>query len=412
MHNVVEEWEEINRDYFTTKANVLASFYLKNGTTPIVGTERFISLSILRSGDLFSGVLPQDEITFTFDNTDGRFAYDPENDYYFKTQVDLFAGFDRKGRPGHTLPSSVFWNYYFISNVETDSSGLRTTFTAKTKLAFMTARAELQYSYGTGYEIAVQVIHQAEEDSNVPGDTIKYVFDYDALSAVYISILDDENYTMAEVLQLVANASKCLLFVGNDGAIHIERYGKYTENYVIGNKLCYKHSTIKYNDKISAVDVVYSHGAVTEDAYVPGEKNGGKQIVTNPILINDNEIENLAQYVLKTINERKKTISGVFRGDPRIDLFDLVVVPEKDKVNAVCLTKVNMSFNGAWKCEFTGVVLPDVTVDLRICDLEMLTIRQAESLRIEQLDKNTISASTGEFLATKNGELAYWEGDD
>ena len=90
----------------------------------------------------------------------------------------------------------------------------------------------------------------------------------------------------------------------------------------------------------------------------------------------------------------------------------MVAVPYLDKVIAGCITKINFTFNGAWRGTYEAVEIPNAEFDLRICDLEMLTLAQIESLRIVDLHPKTISDIEGEYMATVDGELAFWKEDD
>lgn len=87
------------------------------------------------------------------------------------------------------------------------------------------------------------------------------------------------------------------------------------------------------------------------------------------------------------------------------------MIPNGNKVSVCCITKINFTFNGAWRGTYEALEIADAMLDLRICDLEMLTLEQLESLRIEQLHPNTISDVDGDYLASSDGKLAFWKED-
>ena len=93
-------------------------------------------------------------------------------------------------------------------------------------------------------------------------------------------------------------------------------------------------------------------------------------------------------------------------------MFDLIVIPNGDYVDIAVITTINATYTGAWKADISAMTVKGAIMDLRICDIELLTIKQFEKLRIEQLSPNTISDIDGDYLASVNGELALWKEDD
>ena len=401
MQSVTESWEKTNRDNFTRPANVTLTIYRTDGTSPIVGGARLISFNYNKVGDCLSSILTQDTITFTFDNYDGRFTYDPENDRYHNARVDVYCGFMRED---YSLYDGITGGMYFISDI--DSVNSRTTFIAKTIIAFMRTKCNA-YS-GDCMTVAKQILAQAGADSGVPLDTIPYKLDT-KLSGVEVRILETDNYSMAEALQLIANACGCVLYTERGGRVCIVPLGDVSENYVLSNKISYEFPKVKIAEKIGTIRFYYAHGG--GEAVNTGEerKSGGTQVVTNPILNEAFDALELAESIFDFWQISRKKISGSFRADPRIDLFDIIVIPNGGKVSVCCITKMNFTFNGAWRGTYEAVEIAGATLDLRICDLEMLTLEQLESLRIEQLHPNTISDIDGDYLASKDGELALWK---
>lgn len=403
MQRVTEAWEQTNRDNFTRPANVILTVHRTDGTSPIVGGTRLISFNYNKIGDCLSSILTQDTITFTFDNSDGRFTYDPDNDIYHNAYVTVMCGFMNESYESY---DGINGGVYYISDIDTSNS--RTAFTAKTILAFMKAKCNA-YS-GDCLTVSKHILAQAEEDKGVPPETIYYNLS-DDLASVDVEILETDNYSMAEALQLIANACGCVLYVDRTGRVCIVPIGDVSENYVLSNKISYDVPKVKLAEKIGVIRFYYAHG--TADATNAGlaRKAGGTQVVTNPIMIDSFDAGKRALSIFEFWEVSRKKISGNFRADPRIDLFDIIVIPNGNKVSVCCITKINFTFNGSWRGTYEAVEIENAVLDLRICDLEMLTIKQLESLRIEQIHPNTISDVDGDYLASSNGELAFWKED-
>ena len=404
MQRVTEAWEQTNRDNFTRPANVTLSMTLADGRTPIVSGARLISFNYNKSGDCLASILTQDTITFTFDNSDGRFDYDPENDVYQYAPVIVTCGFMNAE---YSAYDGIDGGTYYISN--TESNGNKTTFTAKTVLGFMTAKYLLDDQdsiEGYASDILASVINQAESENGVPVSSINVIYD-SCLNDYILHVNKSDNYSLAEVLQLIANAFECILFVDRGGTIHIEKLGDISENYVLSGKISYDFPKVKLAEKIGDVNLYYNHGSA--HATNAESEEGGELTVTNPIMTDSYHALELTSYIMDFSKSSRKRITGNFRADPRIDWFDILVVPAGNKACVCAVTKINFTFNGAWRGTFEAVEVSTARLDLRICDLEMLTLGQLESIPIEQLQPDTVSADDGDYIATEDGELMLWE---
>lgn len=417
MQNVTQAWEETNRSHFTRPASVTLSLSLNDGRVPIYGNSRIVSFTFNKAGDPLSSILTQDTITFTLDNSDGRLNYDPEtNDIYKNAFVMVSCGFMNED---YSTYDGISGGKYYISEVNMNASQQRIQFTAKSILAFM--QAELDYEYndndtghiqGTAYNVASNILAMAADDDGVPASSISSVLNYDLLSAVTVDFdSNTDHYSMAQALQLIANACGCVLFVDRNGTVHIEPIGDVTENYVISGKICYDFPKLTYGEKIGRVRLEYDHGAGHVYTTRYAAKDGGTQIVTNPILDDDFDALERARAINEYFQTSRKKISGKFRADPRIDLFDIVVIPNGSKVSTCCITSLNMTFNGGWRGTYEAVEITSAILDLRIRDLEQLTIEQLESIRIENLHPNTVSDIDGDYLACSDGALVLWKGE-
>ena len=417
MQNVTQAWEETNRSHFTRPAKVTLSFTLNDGRVPLYSNSRIISFTFNKTGDPLSSILTQDTITFTLDNSDGRLNYDPEtNDIYKNAFVMVWCSFMNED---YSAYDSIIGGKYYIAEVDMNASQKRIQFTAKSILAFM--QAELDYTYngndtghiqGTAYSVAQTILAMAAADDGVPASEINSVLDSGIMNTISVDFdSETDHYSMAQALQLIANACGCVLFVDRNGYIHIEPIGDVSENYIISGKICYDYPKLTYGEKIGRVRLEYDHGAGHAYTTRYAAKEGGTQIVTNPILDDDFDALERARAINEYFQTSRKKISGKFRADPRIDLFDIIVIPNGSKVSTCCVTSLNMTINGGWRGTYEAVEITTAILDLRIRDLEQLTIEQLESIRIENLHPNTVSDISGDYLACSDGSLVLWKGE-
>ena len=194
--------------------------------------------------------------------------------------------------------------------------------------------------------------------------------------------------------------------------IKIDKVSKATDNYVLSERISFDFPVPKVLEKVGRIEVYYDHGSGKGSTSGTGRQSGGTQTITNPIINDDFDAMEMVHDAYEIQQGTRQRITGNFRADPRIELFDVVAIPYKDKVAACCLTKLDFTFNGGWRGTYEAVQIPNASFELRICDLEMLKIKQLESLRIEQLAPNTISDDLGNYIATLNDELAYWKEDE
>ena len=411
MQNTTQDWQETNRALFTREASMIITFNRADGKQPFVTDTDIISFSHIKNGDIFSSMLTQDKVVFTVNNRNNILDYDEseENDVYKNTQINIHEGF--KAPDGQQYDSIDGGNYY-ISDVKRESDGTRYTFTAQTILSFMAEQCDDTITSGTAYSIANKIITQAEQSKAVPLSTITLICDYDLLSSVNVSVLRSDKLSLAVALQLIAAACGCILYVDRPGRIHIEKLGDVSEHYVMAKKFLYSPLTVEYADRIGNVTIISNHGNTSDGTSETGEKIGGRQIATIPILDDESQSHTLVFDTLTKLQNGRKRFRGKVRFDPALDLFDLIVIPNGDYVDIAVITTINATYTGAWKADISAMTVKGAILDLRICDIELLTIKQFEKLRIEQLSPNTISDIDGDYLASVNGELALWKEDD
>lgn len=386
MQNVDRNWEETNRDYFTRPATVIVTIYQSDELSPIIGGNNIGSFTHEKSGDILSGILTQDKVTVVINDPEDRYNFADEsgNSIYKNAKMKVTEGFLRPDSPSYY---GIDGGVYYISSVDSDSYQRKFTITAASILAFMTEKLMDVNGVMFASELLYHVISQANNSKYVPSNSIPVEYD-SSLDNITVEFNSSDNYSLAETLQLIANACSCILYVDRQGVIQIQKLNDTTEHYVLSGKILYEPLIVEFSDRIGNIELSSNHGQTTTRTQFEGDNIGALQKATNVILNDDDNVIDIAIDMLYKLKAASKTYTANCRVDPALDLFDMIVVPYGKTVVPACVVGINAEFNGAWKGNIKAVTVDNVQLDLRICDIEMLTIEQFESLRIEQLDPN------------------------
>lgn len=162
--------------------------------------------------------------------------------------------------------------------------------------------------------------------------------------------------SMAEIVQRCAHAAGCIMRYSRDGVLHIETLNKAQADYIIPLSLSYSYPEITLSKPLSEVSVDY--GGETPHLLSVAE-SGEQQTVTNDYIYTAEAAETVAIWVRDVLKNRK-TISGEFRADPRLDLYDIVQVEDRyGRKLTVAITNIKYMFGGAFRGSFTGRILEE-----------------------------------------------------
>lgn len=196
--------------------------------------------------DLLSGKLPKRTIEFAVDNTDHRFH--PTDDSgigkYLAKQQRVYA------RMGFLIDGATEWidcGEFYLTEWDIRQNALTATFQAQDSISTLlnkTYYKGILAPYGRSlYDLAMDVITEAELSLSISIDaSLQSIFTTAPLPIA----------TMAECLQLIANAGCCALDMDREGCIHIRK----TENYY-----CPSIGTPSLSLDISSGMLVYSYDA-------------------------------------------------------------------------------------------------------------------------------------------------------
>lgn len=304
-----------------------------------------------QSVDLLSAALPESKITFHLRNDDGRWNPDnPANmEKYLMEQQEV------RVRYGMDIDGSTEWikgGTYWLSERSTPANGLEAVFTARDAVEFMNIRYTGPY-VGTLYDIATSALEEADIPKKDDG-SVRYIIS-EKLRDFTVNIPSGGfGYTVAEVLQMVANAADCVFYQDREGMIRIEPWNKGYSNYMIEPHVSYAHPEYTVSKPLKAVSVGYGEELRAE---IHVANKGEIQTIDNPFVTTEEDAIRVGE-TAKSVLENRKVISGEFRADLRMDVLDNVVVASKYASNVIGITDVTYSTTGgAFKGRYTGRVV-------------------------------------------------------
>lgn len=343
----------------------------------ITFTKRDImSYSHSQTGCLLSGELPKNSITFALDNSDDK--WNPNNPQglikYLAERQKITV------RYGLDVDGTVEWikaGTFYASEWDTPSNGISVSFTARDVFEFMIDRKYDGITEGTLKEIAESAIEQAD----LPSGVAVYI---DSSLERYSTTINDA-LTIAEVLQKCANAACCVMYQDRDGNLNIKPITNVLSGYIIRKGWAYSYPEYELSKQLKSVSVEYAHSIVADDgAEIEAGNNdiivasdgkyelfvsdsGESQSANNDFISTEEQAKMVARWIGDILKNRK-TISGEFRADPRLDVFDKVTVESKYGVNdAVFLTEIVYHFTGVFKGQYAGRIVPFNAVDMAYC---------------------------------------------
>ena len=300
-----------------------------------------------QTADLLSGSLPKNSIVFQLDNSDSR--WNPDNPV--GTEQYLIQRQTLVVRYGLLINGEMEWiraGTFYMSEWDTPSNGITASFTARDLLEFCTEVYE-----GPNSGTLLEVAQAALEQSGIPADSVALS---PSLANIQTSFAEDEaENTCAEMLQMVANAGCCCIWQDRNGILRIEPLNTTLTDYVIGtmeNGLsnAYEHPEFTLSKELKSVRVNSGQGEAIHS------NTGMVQEVSNPLIVDEATANAVAEWCKDCLKGRK-TLSGTFRADPRLDALDKVTVVSKYSSSPVYITSIKYDYNGAFRGTYEGRVV-------------------------------------------------------
>jgi hypothetical protein len=252
---------------------------------------------------------------------------------------------------------------FYLSEWYAKQNGLTAEFTARDLLEFMSAiyNDNHDLTSRTLYSLAEKVLIAANLPLNDDG-TVKWVIDESLKSITTTAPLPQD--TLANCLQIIANAGECVLYQDRSGTLHIEPLKFDVTDYKIDSFNSYSKSEITVSKLIKQVNVkVYQYtmgenevkSEATEVSTVVGT-TGETIVIDNPLITDNNRASAVGAWLGTHLGHRM-TLNSSWRADVRLDALDIVTNENSYNTNQVRMTDVKFNFNGAFRGTGEGKVI-------------------------------------------------------
>ena len=336
------------------------------GLHKIYSKRDLMSFQHSQTVDPISTSLPKMEIKFSIDNSDD--SYNPYNlnglAKYLTERQEV------KTRYGLKLNDNtveyIKGGEFYLSEWYAKQNGITAEFVARDMLEFMSATYQdtgWTNQSRTLYDLADNVLNSAGLPLNKDG-TKKWILS-DTLK-IYNTTAPIPQDTIANCLQLIANAGMSVMYHDRDGILHIEPIADTVTDYEINKFNSYSKSEITLSKRIKQIITkIYTYkmggngaeSSTTEYIYPLGE-DGETIIIDNPLITNQGMAHGVGYVVGRYIRNRI-TLKSTGRADVRLDALD-IVSNENDYGNRrVRMTNVTFDFNGAFRGTGEGRVIED-----------------------------------------------------
>ena len=318
------------------------------GSNSVFLKEDLLGYSHSQSSDLLSATLPKSTITFRLRNEQSQ--WNPDNlegkAQYLTDQQEI------RVRYGMNLPTGTEWidgGVFWLSEWDVPSNGLEASFTARDLLTFMSENYTGPKS-GTLYDIAEEALGQAYLPALSTGAV---GYELDPVLKEYSTNFEGE-YSIAEILQMVAHAGNCVMYQDRLGTLHISSWSARYSGYIIDQNISYSHPEYAISRPLKNVSVGYEGDL---RVILPHSITGETQTIDSELLVTQADATRVGEKAIEILKNRK-VISGEFRADMRLDCLDSVIVTSKYASNIIALTDIEYSTTGgAFRGRYTGRVV-------------------------------------------------------
>jgi hypothetical protein len=333
------------------------------GMNKVYSKTELFDYSHTQSVDPISTALPKTEIKFSINNVEGE--YNPYNEQGMAKY--LMARQEVKTRYGLKLnDGSVEWikgGTFYLSEWYAKQNGMTADFTARDLFEFMSAIYEDNHDLSSRnlYNLAETILIAADLPLNDDG-TVKWVIDESLKSITTTAPLPKD--TLANCLQVIANAGECVLYQDRNGTLHIEPLKSDDTDYKISSFNSYSKSEITLSKAVKQVNVkVYQYtmgekgveSDSTEVAVVVGA-TGETIVIDNPLVTDSNRASAIGAWIGAHLGHRM-TLDSSWRADVRLDALDIVTNENSYNTNKVRMTEVEFKYNGAFRGTGKGKVI-------------------------------------------------------
>ena len=381
----------------------------------------------LQEVDPLNAKLPKISIRFRIDNTSDE--YNPNNETGMSKY--LMERQEIRTRYGYKLGDSIEWidgGVFYLSEWEAPQNGISANFEARDLLEFMSSTYMKGVYSPEGvslYSLATAVFEEANLPLNSDG-TVKWVID-DSLKNIYTNA-PLPLVSLAECLQMIANAAACVLYADRKGILHIEPIKTEPDDYTIDNFNSFKKSEISLTKPLSQVDVTtynYFIGDTGKELYngvIP--INGSKSIyitysdpavnvsanVTNGTLVSANYYTNACLLTITGNGDVSVNITGdILKTSETI--ITISTGEEKGEIqkveNPLITTSERAVAIGEWVKDYLSnrkIISSEWRVDPRLDVMDIITVKNNYGSSLVRTTSVSF-AYNGAFRGTGEGRI-------
>ena len=333
------------------------------GMNKVYSKSELFDYTHTQSVDPVSTSLPKTEIKFSIDNVDGD--YNPYNEQgmakYLMSRQEVKARYGLKMNDG-----TIEWikgGTFYLSEWYAKQNGLSADFTARDLLEFMSVIYEDNHDLTSRslYDLADRVLRAADLPLNSDG-SVKWIID-ESLKSIFTTAPLPRD-TLANCLQVIANAGECVLYQDRNGTLHIEPLKFEVSDYVINSFNSYSKSEITLSKSIKQVNVKLYQYTIGENGFentttevsVPIGATGETIVIDNPLVVYANRATALGTWIGTHLGHRM-TLDSSWRADVRLDPLDIITNENEYNNSNVRMTEVKYKFNGAFRGTGKGKVI-------------------------------------------------------
>ena len=211
------------------------------------------------------------------------------------------------------------------------------------------------------YDLAEMVLTSAELPLNSDG-SVKWVIAESLKNITTTAPLPED--TLANCLQLIANAGNCVLYQDRTGTLRIEPLVLGSSDYKINLFNSYTKSEVTLSKPVKQVLVKVYHYSIVDgkveshtDEFSNGIGSEGETItIDNPLITSWDNFGILVAANVGTNLNARMTLDSSWRADVRLDALDVVTNENEYNSNQVVMTEVQYKYNGAFRATGKGKV--------------------------------------------------------
>lgn len=179
---------------------------------------------------------------------------------------------------------------------------------------------------------------------------------------------------VAELVQICANKCGYAMWQSADGTMNISVPSKVLTDYVISKNWTYRHPEIELTKPLRGININTNFSyTIMGESNLPVPKTvtvnmgdvGDRISVSNPyVWVRESGYPSEAEVMSQMTNayqdwwKHRGWVSGEFRADPRLELFDVIQVESKyGTISPVMITQIKYTYNGSFHGTYKGKIL-------------------------------------------------------